>query len=892
MKELLHQAASIRGTRHDKFVCVFISGKEFEYTGNWQWDLQSEAVFCSDVMFNFPILFEGTKGIIHPDDKALVLEQTAATVGMEIPFLQFRVITTYGEIKTLTGRNLQAVEVKVSVDPALDQQERLKTEIEASDQSQRLHWQRRAMELAERITAAGTWYLDSETHEMYYSDEVYRIHDLPRQGLNAHLNTFSSFIHPDDRETVSDTFTKALQEQLPLHLEYRIVSAAGQVKHLHQATHWEYNETGRLMLFGMLQDVSSQVALEQKDQAAQFDLQFKSKILQLNEQSAIIGHWTVNLLTRKVSYSDNLYRLYSLKSGTVAPSINLLLNSVHPEDRDVVHEVYKKILQQQVPPDIDYRIIRNDGKVRYMRQRGKLVIYGENEMLMIVALQDVTTEIITNHKLGDLKQRAVLQQLVQHQSEVLSGTATWYWDPQTEQVTCSEHLFELLGYKQSGNEFTQKHLLHTIHPEDRKKFTNAQNITVHEKVPNIFDVRIVCYGEVRQVRASFRVVDYLGKELFIGVLHDVNHVSELQHKLSFQLQQTDTVINNMLDRAFITNTENTILLWNRRCELAYGQKKDAVLGKNIFDVLPDLKNEKNVSFINRALIGETITLTQSKAANGKEFHDLHLIPMYDEAGTVTGILHLIHDVTQEHDMRLRLNERLNFIESLLEASVDRIIVMDRYMNYLYCNEKAAGYYNLRKEDIIGKNVLEIFPASVNDPSHEHFRKALKGEMVRIPVIDGIVNDHYYEVFLIPIKNDSDEVSAVLWMHHDLSGDIKAQRQLKKAKDLLDTIDEAYTELDNNGVFIYVNKRAEQIWQMEQADLLGKKIDVVLPDRISADGLAIIAQALEYKEPARGEIFSEAVNRWLHLSAIPTDEGAIVLFYDITEIKETRKNLET
>ena len=87
MKELLQSSNAAQANKSVKRLHLFIRGTEHEFVGDWQWNLHCDAVFCSDVMLRLPDYFEGTRGIIHPDDKAIVLDwldsdaQKAAGIG-------------------------------------------------------------------------------------------------------------------------------------------------------------------------------------------------------------------------------------------------------------------------------------------------------------------------------------------------------------------------------------------------------------------------------------------------------------------------------------------------------------------------------------------------------------------------------------------------------------------------------------------------------------------------------------------------------------------------------------------------------------------------------------------------------------------------------------------
>ena len=874
----------------ERNVFLFVDDQNYEYAGEWEWQLHSDAICCSDVMFAFPDGFEGTKGIIHPDDKALV--QAGINSGEPfIKFLQFRIITTYGDIKMLAGKNLRAPETSLLLsNNAAETSWQTEKQIDTQP-PQALLAQHRAGELTERVLASGTWHYDTERNEVYYSDEVFRIYGLPRQSLNAHLNTFTPFIHADDRDIVVDAFAKAVRERIPLHIEYRVATPDGQEKTVRQITHWEYNDRGGLMLYGMVQDTTEQNALEQKLAGADTEARFTNRLLQVHEQAAHLGHWYMNLLTRKIFYSDGMYRLHGLKPGAISTGSTVFLDSVHPEDREVVKQVHHKILQQHTPPDLDFRIVRPDGKVRHLRQRGKLVAYAESEMVMIVTVEDVTIEISTSQKLAELKEQLALQQAAQHQAEKMANIGSWLWEWEADRVTWSENLYSLLATKPAAGDVTQKHMLRAIHPDDRKRFSEELQLTVQEKRETRFEIRLIRLGEMRQMIASFKIVLYGGREVLAGTLQDITQHNLLNETLQKQVQLAASITDNMIDRAAITDSENIIRLWNRRCAEAYGLKEEQVLGRNIFDVLPLLKNEEDIKLFNRALNGEAIVISNTKAILRNEYHDQHLIPLRGEDEKVNGILHLIHDVTKERDIRQQLHQRLNFIESLMEASVDRIVVMDRYMNYLYCNQKAAAFFNLHKEDIIGKNVLEIFPGSVNDASHEHFKKALKGDTVHIPAIEGISEEHYYEVFLIPILNEGSDVSAVLWIHHDLSREIKLQRKLKKSDEILNTINISFIELDSEYRFKYISPRAEVLLKKGKDELLGKNIWDEYPQLVGEEGYNLIKRANTEKTTAEAEYFSPNINRWVFTSAVPTADGVIAFQYDRHDIKEAEQRLQ-
>ena len=873
-KELLQKHTATTEEKKTRLVTLFLGSKDYELSANWKWDLTCDNVFCSEGFTSLPSTFIGTNSILHPDDKEYVLD-AFASFNHSIPFLQFKIITTYGEIKTLTGKNISVCEIDSLF--VIPNEERLVNKEEILfNQPEAVRYQMKSFGLTAHMIGVGTWYFNTAAKDFYYSHEMYLIYGLPPHGLNAHLHTFSPYIHPDDQEIVVDVINTAFEQQLPLHIDYRIIYQNVTVKMVRLMTQWQCNEEGNLIMYGMLQDISLQQEIEANGEKEQFHFNFQSKLLQLTEQLAVTAYWYINLITRKIVYSDSMYRLHGVKPKSIPAGINIFQNFVHPEEREVVMEATNKILSSHLPPDLTYWITRFDGKQRCLKQRGKMVVYGENEMVMIVTVQDITNEVTLSKKIATLSGLLSMQQAILLQAEKTGMTGSWIWDLTDEKLSWSDNIFSLLGFNVPPVDFNLKSLIRIIHQGDRKQFNDELNHFINDRKERQFNIRIIRKGEERWMKASFRLLPET--ELFLGVLQDVSEISLLQTELTARNSRLESLCNNFQDYIIITDVNNNIILWNNRCEEGYSIKKSEALNNNFFDVLPALKEEKTLVQFAQVLKGQSLIEYAERVAGLKGFFDHFMIPVKSGDGEVNGILHLIHDVTNEQNMQSRLTERLNIIEGLLESSVDRIMVMDRYMNYLYCNQKAADFYGLSKEEIIGRNVLELFPDASNVPSFEHFKKALKGERVHLPAIEGIDESLHFEVTLIPVKDDNQKVTEVLWIHHDLSEVIRIHQKLNLSNGIINSIDGAFIELDADFRIRYLNPSGEEFLGKKIEEVVGKKLTSFVPDLLTTKDYNLLVHNYKEGKKTTLEYHSLLLQRWVYLFASPTSEGLVLLFH--------------
>jgi PAS domain S-box-containing protein len=763
LQELKIKAATKTTGLAAKQVTIFIDSSFLVLEGAWEWDLRSDAVFCSDVMFGLPLQFNGTTGIIHPDDVAF-LKQTLFEPSAEIPSLQFRIITTYGEVRTLTGYDL-AIEKKEDdtqdVQSAMLQQ--AASQLQDKIEKDHLLLLKDVYEKAEKFAGTGVFYYNTVSTETWYSSHIFSIYDLPPNSLNPHVNTFTAFIHPEDLELVKEYTERAFKKRAPIHLEYRIKTPVA-VKTVLLMTNWFFSASGELIMSGTLQDVSEQKKIDQRIDDADKSIEFLRKQSAYDEEYGRMGHWQVSLLTRKMTFSDNLYRIYGLKPRSVAASFNSIMDFIHMDDRKAVTDANKKMFYEHAVPELDYRILRPDGKLRYLSQKARIISL-DGEMIVCGTVQDVTTLKLLEKKIEDLSTLASLRESAFGQTEQIAGAATWTWELESGRSSWSDNFYRLLGYKPNTIELSQKQLLLFVHPDDQKRFNGELTRVLLQKEESTFRFRMVQRGLMRFMEAHFRVLKNDNTELFIGTFRDLSAEHLLDEHLQKQKQYTSVLAENALDSIFITDINNTITEWNRESESAFGVKKEDALGQNFFDLFPQLKTEDIIQQFRKVMRGEEVVILGHQSRLRKGYHNIHMIPMFTEnEPDVSSVLHIIRDVTREVELHNTLNERLHFISSLLEASVDRIIALDRNMNYIYWNRVAEEYYGLKKEHVLGKNILEIFPAFINDPSYSDFRRALKGELVQSTIAaDPDGNAEILETYLIPVKNDTGEVTGVLWM---------------------------------------------------------------------------------------------------------------------------------
>ncbi|MEM1074658.1 MAG: PAS domain-containing protein, partial [Pseudomonadota bacterium] len=77
----------------------------------------------------------------------------------------------------------------------------------------------------QELAKVGFWSVDLEDQSVFWSDEVFRIHELEPGDYRPSLKEGLDFYHPDDREKVAQEVERVTQNGGEFHFKLRIISA-------------------------------------------------------------------------------------------------------------------------------------------------------------------------------------------------------------------------------------------------------------------------------------------------------------------------------------------------------------------------------------------------------------------------------------------------------------------------------------------------------------------------------------------------------------------------------------------------------------------------------------------------------------------------------------------
>jgi PAS domain S-box-containing protein len=172
----------------------------------------------------------------------------------------------------------------------------------------------------------------------------------------------------------------------------------------------EVNEIGGALVKASQLLGERRIAREKAEQEA---LRESEERLRTAIEAGHMAIWERDYQNDTYIWSDELYRMFGYRVGEVAPSGAIWFAHVHPDDREVVKATGIKAEREREGCISEFRIVRRDGAVRWVRTRTRFAL-GDGNRLRVVGL----VEDITDDK-GHIETQRVLVAELQHRTRNL-----------------------------------------------------------------------------------------------------------------------------------------------------------------------------------------------------------------------------------------------------------------------------------------------------------------------------------------------------------------------------------------------------------------------------------------------------------------------------------------
>ncbi len=166
-----------------------------------------------------------------------------------------------GPLLTTCAPNLPEDKARLLVRRVWRRERDLRSRLRAAEQEL---WRRQAMfAQTERMARVGGWSTDLATNEMFWSDEIYHISELP-VGKTVSVERALSFYPPEARRQLAQAIIKTMTDHVPFDLQLPYVTAKGSHRWVWSMGQVEVIDGRPSRVFGIFQDITAQKDAEER----------------------------------------------------------------------------------------------------------------------------------------------------------------------------------------------------------------------------------------------------------------------------------------------------------------------------------------------------------------------------------------------------------------------------------------------------------------------------------------------------------------------------------------------------------------------------------------------------------------------------------------------------
>ncbi len=218
-----------------------------------------------------------------------------------------------------------------------------------------------------------------------------------------------------------------------------------------------------------------------------------------------------------IIWSEESFRIFQY-DRTTKPTVDLILQRVHPEDAALVQQTIERATQDGKDFDLEHRLLMPDGSVKYVH----VVAHALNDVSGSVEFVGAVMDVTAAKQAEEALRRS---ESYLGEAQRLTHTGSWAWRVAgRDALHLSEEWYRIYGFDPEEGLPAWEERLQRIHPDDRAKWQEATDRAIGEKSDYEVEARILLPGgTVKYIHTVGHPVLNASGDLveFVGTVIDV-----------------------------------------------------------------------------------------------------------------------------------------------------------------------------------------------------------------------------------------------------------------------------------------------------------------------------------------------------------------------------------
>ncbi|MFD2247368.1 PAS domain S-box protein [Pontibacter ruber] len=660
------------------------------------------------------------------------------------------------------------------------------------------------------IAHVGSFEYDMEHDALEWSDEMYRVHGLEPGEIQPSLIYLIKHTFVDDQVLVRDTLYRAFRSKIPFSITRRFLRPDGALSYIHVTGRF-YQAGSNVKLIGTAQDITTTKKIEAEIKQKNEELvlanrklrneiegrqQVEQALMESEEKWRTLVENTPDVIARFDSDLRHVFVNSAVEHETgLKPE--LCIGKTHQEMNinpefyepylNMIKEVFRTGQQTQAYTFFDTRAGR---KYYYSitvpefgpERKVKTVLSISRDVTEAKQKENLLSGVLNSSIHGIAALRAIRDaqhRITDFEWVLVNKPAEAILQRNAKQLAGKTLLDVLPSHKESGLFDSFVNTINTGETFSRIIYYDYDHLKAWYQIVavKLEDGLVVTFADINDLKITEEKLRKREAELMEA--QEVGHLGSW----SYNLKKNKFSCSKELER-ILGVPRNSINSLNSFIEHIHPQDRTPMqdlISKAIIELQPFAREYRFVR------PDGTIRWISGR---GKI--------MRDQAGIPIRLASSGQDVTELKQAERLVKQQKELNESIIEHIVDGISAFDMEGTYNCWNRALGDYTGLKRQDVIGRKIFDIFPYIRNNEVGQKFRDVLQGKRGEIKKAPFLVRNGFYEAHFVPTYDSDHQQTGGLCIIHDITESIKLKevsiaQELTKQREVSNAVLEAQEE---------------------------------------------------------------------------------------------------
>jgi len=454
----------------------------------------------------------------------------------------------------------------------------------------------------------------------------------------------------------------------------------------------QYSYGGRRFLLKVARDITERKSAEEA-------LRRSEDYLVEGQRLAHTGSFALNVATGEHVWSEETFRIFGYDASTKITT-PLVLERVHPEDRNLVRESLERAVREAGDFDYEHRLLLPDGSVKHLHIAARCVRREPGCVEYVGAVMDVTAQKSQQQTVERaFQEMEALKNQFRLAIDTIPGLV-WSALPNGSTEFLNQRWLDYTGLSLKGGlDWTV-----ATHPEDRARLVKEWETALRDGKP------LETEGRLRRADGEYRwflirampLCDETGKIVkWYGKSADIEDRKKAEAQLRESEQQYRRIVDTASEGIFVCDERYMTTFVNRRMAELLGYEPEDMPGRKTSDYL----FEQDVAAFEERIAArrEGITERYEQRVRRKDGHPLwvHIsaTPVFDEERHFQGSFCMLSDITQRKMAEEELRKHRDHLEDLVKQRTEELALLNQLVyGSLASTDVGAWWIDFKEKD--------------------------------------------------------------------------------------------------------------------------------------------------------------------------------------------------